>query len=296
MMFLVRAARTAKLPGADAVVVGADTPVGEAWGDVARQTGTTPDALVEHVARALRLGVADLSAIEAKALKLVPEKLARRYHVIPLRETDRQIVVATAHPEDLSAEQGVSFAAGRSVVFEIATPLAIAVALNRAYGGGGGPPGANALLDGGGRVVPAAKIVVAELESTRATTTTARVLIVDDDPVQRRLATVLLQECGLEVTEASDGVEAKVLLGQGGSWFHLVVTDLAMPVMDGEALLHHIRRQPRGGPPIIVLTGSGDVESEARLLEEGADDYIRKPFDPPRFIARVKAVLRRTAM
>ena len=133
MMFLVNAARRAKLPGAESLTVLPGTPAPESWAEVARLTGTTPDALAAHVAQSLKLGVADLSAIEPKAIRLLPEKLARRYHVIPLRETDRHITVATANPDDLAVEQAVSFAAGRSVIFEIASPAAIAVALDATY-------------------------------------------------------------------------------------------------------------------------------------------------------------------
>ncbi|HTA74758.1 MAG TPA: ATPase, T2SS/T4P/T4SS family [Gemmatimonadaceae bacterium] len=133
MMFLVTAARRAKLPGADSLMVLPGTSTPESWTEVARATGTTPESLATHVAQSLKLGVADLSAIEPKALRLLPEKLARRYHVIPLRETDRHITVATSNPDDLAVEQAVSFAAGRSVIFEIASPAAIAEALDATY-------------------------------------------------------------------------------------------------------------------------------------------------------------------
>ena len=132
-MFLVNAARRAKLPGAESLTVLPGTPAPESWAEVARLTGTTPEKLATHVAQSLKLNVADLSAIEPKALRLLPEKLARRYHVIPLRETDRHITVATANPDDLAVEQAVSFAAGRAVIFEIASPAAIAEALDATY-------------------------------------------------------------------------------------------------------------------------------------------------------------------
>jgi type II secretory ATPase GspE/PulE/Tfp pilus assembly ATPase PilB-like protein len=689
MMFLVNAARRAKLPGADSLIVLPGTSTPESWTEVSRATGTTPDALAAHVATALKLGVADLSAIEPKALRLLPEKLARRYHVIPLRETDRHITVATSNPDDLAVEQAVSFAAGRSVIFEIASPAAIAEALDATYAK---PEDVNTMLDrvvgtmdseladavkivdsmqpeeiaereaesepvvkltslilrdgivngasdihiepgqkGTGvvrfrvdgvmrhhlnlplsalnRVVSRIKILakldiadrmrpqdgrariqiesktfdlrvstvptreaekavirilrsdtarkledmgMAESELSRIkqllshkegivvvtgptgsgktttlyaalkdlangevnvitvedpveyelpgitqiqvetkrgvtfasalravlrqdpdvifvgeirdsetaqiavqaamtghlvlatlhtndaasavsrlsdlgldrpsisatlrgalaqrlvrrlcaqcavsvpageplpdteaslsarsgvrpvkhavgcpscggtgyrgrlpvlevfTTTpalamaiargatvmelqeaalaggmrllrqtalekvaqgattlsevdrvvgigegsaTQRVLVVDDDPVQRKLAKVMLEQSGLQVTEADDGDKAQALFDSGNESFQLVVTDLCMPKMNGDLLLTHIRQ--RHGPPVIVLTGSEDGEAEARLIELGADDYVRKPFDPPRFVARVKAALRRAAV
>ena len=144
MMFLVTAARRAKLPGAESLIVLPGTPTPESWAEVARATGTTPETLAAHVATSLKLGVADLSSIEPKALRLLPEKLARRYHVVPLRETDRHITVATANPDDLSVEQAVSFAAGRAVIFEIASPAAIAEALDATYAK---PEDVNTVLD-----------------------------------------------------------------------------------------------------------------------------------------------------
>ncbi|HSY80316.1 MAG TPA: ATPase, T2SS/T4P/T4SS family, partial [Gemmatimonadaceae bacterium] len=121
-----------------------------------------------------------------------------------------------------------------------------------------------------------------------------RVLVVDDDPVQRKLAKAMLEQSGFQVTEADDGDKAQALFDAGAEPYQLVITDLCMPKMNGDMLLTHIRQHH--GPPVIVLTGSEDGESEARIIELGADDYVRKPFDPPRFVARVKAALRRAAM
>ena len=74
----------------------------------------------------------------------------------------------------------------------------------------------------------------------------------------------------------------------------LVITDLQMPKLGGREVLRYVRGSIRTvGLPVIILTGSGDAETEIDLLEDGADDYIRKPIEPVRFLARVKAVLRR---
>jgi type II secretory ATPase GspE/PulE/Tfp pilus assembly ATPase PilB-like protein/CheY-like chemotaxis protein len=124
--------------------------------------------------------------------------------------------------------------------------------------------------------------------------TLPRVLVVDDDPVQRALAKAMLQQCGLAVSEADDGEKAKAMFDAKTEPYQLIITDLMMPRMNGDDLLVHVRQQH--GPPVIVLTGSEDGQGEARLIELGADDYVRKPYDPPRFIARIKASLRRAAM
>jgi len=119
------------------------------------------------------------------------------------------------------------------------------------------------------------------------------VLLVDDDAVVRRLAQKLLEKNGCFVTEAGDGMAALEQINNGKN-IDLVVLDLSMPRMGGREVLQHIRRSvATAGLPVVVLTGSEDVESEIAMMEEGADDYIRKPIDPPRFVARVKAAIRR---
>ncbi|HYV98903.1 MAG TPA: ATPase, T2SS/T4P/T4SS family [Gemmatimonadaceae bacterium] len=119
------------------------------------------------------------------------------------------------------------------------------------------------------------------------------ILVVDDDPVLRAVASKLLREGGYRVETANDGADAlrRVTTGDAVS---LIVTDLHMPNMTGAALLSAVRASDAAGAtPVIVLTGNEDNAEEVRLMDAGADDYIRKPIDPDRFVARVRAALRR---
>ncbi len=119
------------------------------------------------------------------------------------------------------------------------------------------------------------------------------VMVVDDDPADRLLARTFLEQAGFKVIEACDGVEALDLL-QTTSGISLAVVDLNMPRMDGLELLTVIRETPATALlPIVVLTGSEEGAQEIRSLESGADDYLRKPIDPQRFLARVRGALRR---
>jgi type II secretory ATPase GspE/PulE/Tfp pilus assembly ATPase PilB-like protein/ActR/RegA family two-component response regulator len=119
------------------------------------------------------------------------------------------------------------------------------------------------------------------------------VLVVDDDPVLRAVASKLLREGGYRVEAVSDGVEATQRI-KAGDTIGLVVTDLHMPNKSGSALLSELRSsEATSSLPVIVLTGSDDQAEEVRLMDAGADDYIRKPIDPDRFVARVRAALRR---
>ena len=122
------------------------------------------------------------------------------------------------------------------------------------------------------------------------------ILFADDDLMLRHLATTILESGGYRVRQARDGAEALAIIDSGDD-IALVVTDLQMPLMGGMEVLHRLRGTLRTAMlPVIVLTGSDEHDTEVRLMDAGADDYIRKPIDPPRFLARVKAALRRAGV
>ncbi len=120
------------------------------------------------------------------------------------------------------------------------------------------------------------------------------VLVVDDEPTNRTFARALLEQAGYRVTEAEDGLKALQQLDSGA--FDLLLLDLEMPKLGGWEVLSQVRRQvPTATLPVVVFTAVADPDSESQLLERGADDYLRKPIDARRFIARVNATLRRTS-
>jgi CheY-like chemotaxis protein len=127
--------------------------------------------------------------------------------------------------------------------------------------------------------------------------TAPRVLLVDDDPIMRLLGSRLLAEAGYDVETADDGAEALKRL-DGRNDVNLMVTDIHMPSMGGIELLRALRSSEgmHSAIPVIVLTGSGDEAIELRLMAAGADDYIRKPIEPGRFVSRVRATLRRASL
>ncbi len=120
------------------------------------------------------------------------------------------------------------------------------------------------------------------------------VLVVDDEATNRSFARALLEKAGHRVTEATDGLVALERLSAES--YDLMLLDLDMPRLAGYEVLTHARRQVTTSTlPVIVLTGSSNPESEVEVIEHGADDYLRKPIDPRRFLARVHAALRRAA-
>jgi type II secretory ATPase GspE/PulE/Tfp pilus assembly ATPase PilB-like protein/DNA-binding response OmpR family regulator len=116
----------------------------------------------------------------------------------------------------------------------------------------------------------------------------ARVLVVVDDPDSRTLVQRALESGGYEVVTAQDGASALVELG--GAGFDLIVADIAMPLLDGFALVTVMADQGID-VPLIFLTGSDTPEDEARGLALGAADYMRKPVRRDVLLARVARVL-----
>jgi two-component system KDP operon response regulator KdpE len=118
-----------------------------------------------------------------------------------------------------------------------------------------------------------------------------RILVVDDEPQITRVLRASLASSGYEVALARDGVEAFDLFRQ--SVPNLVITDLFMPRMDGLELTRAIRQL--GDTPIIVLSVREQEAMKVAALDEGADDYVTKPFSMQELLARVRAHLRKSA-
>ncbi len=120
--------------------------------------------------------------------------------------------------------------------------------------------------------------------------TQARILLVDDEPSIIENLAPFLERSGFVVSTASNGQEATTILGSEN--VDLVVSDVLMPIMDGRELLRSLRKE-NNWIPVILLTQVGEAFERAMALEEGADDYINKPFEPHELVARMRAVLRR---
>jgi two-component system response regulator MtrA len=117
----------------------------------------------------------------------------------------------------------------------------------------------------------------------------ARILLVEDDPSIREVTAIGLGAAGFGVTTAADGVEG--LERFRAEPFDLVLLDIMLPRLDGYEVCRQIRRAST--VPIVMLTARGDTMDVVVGLEAGADDYVRKPFDLPELIARIRAALRR---
>jgi two-component system, OmpR family, response regulator MtrA len=117
----------------------------------------------------------------------------------------------------------------------------------------------------------------------------ARILLVEDDPSIREITALGLRAAGFTVETASDGVEGVERWRQDRP--DLVLLDVMLPRLDGLEVLRAIRREAT--TPVVMLTARADTIDVVVGLESGADDYVRKPFEMPELVARVRAALRR---
>lgn len=118
-----------------------------------------------------------------------------------------------------------------------------------------------------------------------------RVLLIEDEKrLAENVARALRESAGYAVDIAGDGEEGLYLAESNA--YDLMVLDLMLPKLDGQTLLAQYRKRGHS-TPVLVLTARDEKENVVRLLNEGADDYVSKPFDLGEFLARAKALVRR---
>jgi len=119
----------------------------------------------------------------------------------------------------------------------------------------------------------------------------SRILLVDDELAITENLAPFLERAGFGVTVAEDGAVALNRVQECAP--DLIVLDVLMPHMDGREVLRRLR-QSGNWTPVILLTQVGAPAERAGALDEGADDYLSKPFEPYELVARMRAVLRRS--
>ena len=118
-----------------------------------------------------------------------------------------------------------------------------------------------------------------------------KILVVDDDPNICELLRLYMEKDGYTVAIANDGETAVKVFDETKP--DIVLLDIMLPRMDGWQVCREIRKT--SDTPIIMVTAKGETFDKVLGLELGADDYVVKPFDTKEIMARIKAVLRRTA-
>jgi two-component system KDP operon response regulator KdpE len=115
-----------------------------------------------------------------------------------------------------------------------------------------------------------------------------KVLVIDDEPPIRKLLRMGLETQGYQILDASNGKRALELMSDKPD---LVILDLGLPDMQGLELLRQIRAA-RKDVPVVVLSSRGDEVAKVAALDQGADDYVTKPFGMEELLARIRAALR----
>jgi len=287
--WLVEAAAALGLPGADRLEPRPGEKVEDAWDRLREATGVTDADLARRLAERYLMDVADLASAEPYAARLIPGIVAVRYRVLPLRYTDRTLDVATCNPHDVEAEREVSRLATRAVRFEMAAPVPLKEAIAQVYAGSGRPADAPVTADEAEASGPAPELTVRHA----GTSDPPHVLVVDDDPDTGTLLDSFLSGKGFRVSHARSGPEALALLERDPS-VDAVSLDYYMHPMNGLKVLRAIRaKSDFDHLPVVMLTSSEDRNVEMSMFEAGADDYVVKPLDPPRYFLRLRAVMRR---
>jgi DNA-binding response OmpR family regulator len=134
---------------------------------------------------------------------------------------------------------------------------------------------------------------------TAVSRVTSPILVVDDDEKIVRLVRTYLERDGFDVVTATDGRAALAAIERHHP--ALVVLDLMLPELDGRAVIRALRRDDPAleaglaSTPVLILSARGSVGDRIAGLQDGADDYLPKPFSPAELVLRVKTILRRTS-
>lgn len=115
-----------------------------------------------------------------------------------------------------------------------------------------------------------------------------KILVVEDDPAIQEMLKEYLEKANYQILAAFSGTEGQLLLQQTA--VDLILLDLMLPGMTGEALLRNIRQL--SFVPVIVISAKKEVQERVQLLQNGADDYLIKPFDLAELLARIQFQLR----
>jgi CheY-like chemotaxis protein len=251
------------------------------------------------------------------AVRLVPEKLARRYLVVPLTADHGTLTYATCRPFDAAADRDLASVSGRRTQRVVAARTAIRAAMDHTYPQPRDIDAPDLRLDRPGdhsgdatierRAVPVTqqratsvdeigRVIVADADARPTRTADRmRVLVADDEPITRMLVKLLLERDHYEVLEATNGRQAVEIAAREQP--DLTLIDLNMPEMDGYEAIRRMRTDVSlAAMPIIVLTGEESPVIEHRVLELGADDYVVKPFEPAVLRSRVHAAFRRLTL
>ncbi len=205
------------------------------------------------------------ASFSKELLELFDGDTAMKKMLFPLKREGASLFLAMVNPLDIETIENISFKRGLRIVPCVTTPTEIQSAVNRHY----------------------FKIVEQKQEPDSWWT----VLVVDDQDLVRAAAVAALKREGYNLLEASNGADGlKVALQKKP---HLIIADTIMPRMDGYEMFRAIQGNLSiKNIPVIALSSKSTAEEEAKLLEMGYFDFIAKPINPVRLVARTRHALR----
>lgn len=198
-------------------------------------------------------------------LALFDSDMASKRMLFPLKKEGSTLFLAMVNPLDIETIDNISFKSGLRVMPCVTTPSEIQAAVNRHY----------------------LKIV----EQTHEPDAWWTILVVDDQDLVRSAVLAALRKEGYNLLQATNGADGlKVALEEKP---HLIIADTVMPRMDGYEMYRAIQSNLSiKHIPVIALSSKSSAEEEAKLLEMGYHDFIAKPINPVRLVARTRHALR----
>jgi CheY-like chemotaxis protein/nitrogen-specific signal transduction histidine kinase len=232
-------------------------------------------AALAALSTAQRAGRAfEIALIDSSLPDMSGEKLGRRIKASPkLRAVELVMIASSGLRGDAARVKEIGFAAYLPKPVTAVTLLDCLLALRSRQGDAGGGSGGSGL------------ITVHSMSERRPAS--LRILLADDNPLNCRLAALMLEKAGHQIDVVHDGVLAVEALGAKD--YDLVLMDVQMPGVDGFEATRRIRELPggRAGVPVIAITANAMVGDEQRCLAAGMDDYVTKPIDRARLLAKV---------
>ena len=196
-------------------------------------------------------------------LKLVPKETAQEKMIFPLKDQDRTLFLAMIDPLDKTTQDNIAFLTGKRVVPCVTTASSVQEAITKHYFGG-----------------------VVQPQSSWW-----RVLVVEDQALPRAAVVAALEKEGYTPLQAANGIEGLQAVHQQRP--HLVLLDTVMPRMDGNEMFRALQDQEATrNIPVIGLSSRCSPEEEAKCLDLGYLDFIAKPINPLRLVARVRRALK----
>lgn len=196
-------------------------------------------------------------------LRMIPKETAQEKLVFPLKQHEKKLYVAMADPLDKTTQDNLAFLTGLQVIPCVTTTSSVQAAITKHYFGG----------------------------QRQAVTRWWKVLVVEDQALPRAAVVAALEKEGFNPLQAANGVEGLQMVHQFKP--HLILLDTVMPQMDGYEMFRALQEQESSrNIPVIGLSSRCLPEEEAKVLDLGYIDFIPKPINPIRLVARVRRALR----